>query len=141
MNSVTDARLRHAIVRAWHTEGLTYAQIAERLGVGEATVSRVLRLHRETGSVKPRPRGGGNRSPIRDEVADIFRRIVDEMPDATIDELTEALMTRVELDTSRSSVMRAIQRLGFSRKKRPSPLWSATRRSVARTDDPSAGGC
>lgn len=141
MNWMTDARVRKAIVRAWHTEGLTYAQIAERLGVGEATVSRTLRLHRETGSVDPRPRGGGNRSPIRDEVATILQRIVEELPDATIDEVTEALMTRVDIDTSRSSVMRALQRLGFSRKKRPSPPSNATHPSGVHTDDPSAAGC
>ena len=140
MNWLTDARLRKAIVRARRKEKLTYVQIAERFGVGEATVNRILRLHRETGSVEPRPRGGGNRSPIHGEVAKILQRIVESLPDATIDELTEALMTQVELDTSRASVGRAIQRLGFSRKKKLSLPSSATLRSGARTDDRSASG-
>jgi transposase len=74
-------------------------------------------------------------------VADILCRIIEEHPDATIDELTEELMTRVELDTHRSSVMRALQRLGFSRKKRPSPPSNATHRSDKRTGDRSADGC
>ncbi|MGO8971691.1 MAG: helix-turn-helix domain-containing protein, partial [Myxococcaceae bacterium] len=34
---------------------MTYVKIAAVLGIGEATVSRVLRLYRETGSVKRRP--------------------------------------------------------------------------------------
>jgi len=140
MDWMTDTRLRKAIVRAWHEEGLTYAQIAKRLEVGEATVNRILRLHRETGSVAPRPRGGGNRSPLHDEMAALLKRIVEELPDATIQELTDALLKRADVETSRSSVQRAMQRLGFSRKKRPSPRSSATRPSGARTAARSANG-
>lgn len=140
MEWMTDARLRKAIVRAWHEEGLTYAQIAKRFEVGEATVNRILRLHRETGSVAPRPRGGGNRSPLHDEMAALLKRIVEELPDATIQELTDALLKRADIETSRSSVQRAMQRLGFSRKKRPSPRSSATHLSGARTAVRSANG-
>ena len=137
---MVDVRVREAIVRAWHDEHFTYRQIASLLGVGEATVSRVLRLHRETASVAPRARGGGNRSPLREEVLDILERIVAELPDATLDELTEALMMKVDIDTSRSSVMRALHRLGFSRKKRLSLSSSETAPSDAHTDDRSARG-
>ncbi len=140
MDWMTDERLRNAIVRGWHEEKLTYEQIAQRLDVGEATVSRILRLHRETGSVSPRPRGGGNRSPIHDEIAELLKGIVKEMPDATIAELTEALLNRADIATSRSSVQRAMQRLGFSRKKRPSPPSSATHPSGARTGARTASG-
>lgn len=135
---MTDERTRNAIVRAWHEEKLTYEQIAQRLCVGEATVSRILLLHRETGAVDPRPRGGGNWSPIQKEIAELLTRIVEEMPDATIAELTEALLKRADVETSRSSVQRAMQRLGFSRKKRPSPRSSATRPSASRTGARSA---
>lgn len=140
MEWMTDARLRKAIVRAWHEEGLTYAQTAKRFEVGEATVNRILRLHRETGSVAPRPRGGGNRSPLHDEMAALLKRIVEELPDATIQELTDAFLKRADIQTSRSSVQRAMQRLGFSRKKRPSPRSSATHLSGARTAVRSANG-
>jgi transposase len=140
MGSPIDIRLREAIVRAWHEERLTYAGVASLLNVGEATVSRVLRLHRETASVAPRARGGGNRSPIRDDVAKILQKIVDELPDATLDELTEALMTAVDIDTSRASVMRALHRMGFSRKKRLSPPSSEIPPSVGHTDARSVRG-
>lgn len=68
----TPEKLRQAIVRAFHEKGLSYQQIARLLGIGEATVSRALRLHRETGSVTARPRGGGNFSPIRGKVAGVW---------------------------------------------------------------------
>jgi transposase len=66
-------------------------------------------------------------------MAELLKRIVEAMPDATIAELTEALLNKADIETSRSSVQRAMQRLGFSRKKKRSPPSSATRPSAART--------
>ena len=131
-------QVREAIVRAFHDRKLSYAEIAELLAVGEATVSRVLRRHRETGTVAPLPRGGGNFSPLRGEVLDTLRALVRERPDATIDELTNSLIDRAQVQTSSSSVCRALQRLGYSRKKSPSSRSSATPRSIARGAKPSA---
>lgn len=124
--------IREAIVRAFHKQRLTYPQIAALLAVGEATVSRVLRRHRETGGVEPKPRGGGNFSPLRGEVLEVLRALVRERPDATIDELTDALIERAVVQTSASSVKRALRRLDYSRKKSPSSPSSATPRSTAR---------
>jgi len=130
MSGPLDIRVREAIVKS-HAAGSTYAEIAAQLGVGEASVSRMLRLHREKDSVAPRPRGGGNFSPIQGEVADLFLKLVKEQPDATLDELTEAL-ARANVKTSRSSVIRALERFGFSRRKRHSLPSSATRPNAAR---------
>ena len=116
----TPEKLRQAIVRAFHEEGLSYQQIARLLNIGEATVSRVLRLHRETGRVTPQPRGGGNFSPIRGKVATQFKRLVAKMPDATVAELHQALTQCTGVITSRAAVLRALHRLGFSYKKSPS---------------------
>lgn len=112
-------KVREAIVRA-QQQGQTYAQIAALLGVGEATVSRVLRRHRETGAVMPKPRGGGNLSPIRGTVAETLVALIHERPDMTQAELAAALAERESVKLSRSSIKRALQRLGFSRKKRVS---------------------
>src|SRR5690349_6597106 len=100
MSGPLDIRVREAIVKSY-AAGFTYAEIAAQLGVGEASVSRMLRLHREKDSVAPRPRGGGNFSPIQGEVADLFLKLVKEQPDATLDELTEAL-AEANVKTSRS---------------------------------------
>lgn len=65
----TPTKLREAVIRAFHDQGLTYEQIAELLGIGRATVNRVLRRYREAGTVEPKPRGGGNRSRIHGPAA------------------------------------------------------------------------
>lgn len=111
--------VREAIVRA-REQNLGYDQIAELLGVGRATVSRTLRLQRESGDVEPRPKGGGNFSIFHDHVAELLLAIVETMPDASIQELTRAFEAQTKLSTSAMSVGRALRRLGYSRKKRPS---------------------
>lgn len=117
------------MIRA-RAEQFSYAQIAVMLGIGYATVNRILRLHRETRSIAPRPPGGGRMSPIREKVAALLVLIVGEMPDATVAELTDALVARSGTSTSRSAVQRALGRLGFSRKKSHSSRSNATRRST-----------
>jgi transposase len=122
-------KVRAAIVRAFHEQGMSYEEIAKLLDVGEATVSRVLRLYRETGSVAPRPRGGGNFSPIANQVAGELMKLISDRPDATVPELTEEFRSRTGISTSRSSVLRALHRLGFTRKKSPLSPKSETGRT------------
>jgi transposase len=139
MRNATPIKVRRAIVQA-RKRGLSYAETAKLLSIGEATVSRVLRLHRETKRLDPRPIRGGNYSPIVGKVAELLVAIVESMPDATIAELTDALVRRSRVETSVPSVQRALRRLGFSRKK--SPLWqqSGTPRPLDDTGESSVPG-
>ena len=77
----TSSEIRRAVVRAFYGQGLSYEEISNLLAIGEATVSRVLRLYRETGSVEPKPRGGGHYSPIRAEVAENLVHLIEEHPE------------------------------------------------------------
>ena len=54
---------------------------------------------------------------IHGRIAELLCRIVGETNDATYDELTSALSKRGKIATSRSAVVRAMARLGFTRKK------------------------
>jgi transposase len=120
-------QVREAIVRAVEEQKLTYEATAELLGVGYATVNRVLSRYRRTKSVALLPRGGGWVSPIRGRIAELLDKIVSAMSDATVEELTAALQKKARIRTSRSAVQRALHRLGYTRKKSPSWQRSATR--------------
>jgi transposase len=138
MGAPIPSQLREAIVRTYQEGDRSYDEVATALGIGRATVNRVLRLKRETGSVAALPRGGGNRSPIHGKLAELLVAIVTKMPDATVAELADALISRSNITTSRSSVLRALVRLGYSRKKSRSWRASATRRKTASGDANSA---
>ncbi|WP_394827307.1 helix-turn-helix domain-containing protein [Pendulispora albinea] len=134
---ITPLKLREAVLRA-RAEGRSYDETARLLGIGRATVNRILRLHRETSSLEPRPRGGGNTSPIHGEMARMLAAIVAEMPDATVAELASELVKRSRTQTSRSAVQRALTRLGFSRKKSRFLPPNATHSSTANSEKRSA---
>jgi len=119
MRHPTPPQVRAVIVRL-RQEGRTYKDIADVVGVGVATVSRILRLQRETGATEPLSPGGGNLSPIHGSVEKKLKALISVMPDSTVAELATALARAERLATSRSSVHRALSRMGYSRKKSPS---------------------
>lgn len=124
-----DERTRRAIVRL-REQGLEYQDIADALEVSRTSVSRILSLWREQGSVKRRPPGGGNRSPLR-EVEKEFKALVREFSDATAEELAQVVGEKLGVETSRSSVLRFLRQLGFTLKKRSSSPKSAIARTSA----------
>ena len=113
-----EAALRRRIVEAY-TSGLsgTYEETAALFGVGEATISRLLRRYRETGDVKAKPIGGNH--PRRVDL-DWLREHAKQDPDARlvdrIDDWEKVCGRRVASSTM-SMAMRAI---GWTHKKRRS---------------------
>lgn len=110
--------LRARIVSA-REEDLTYEQIAARLSVGRASVSRILRQHRETGSIMPRTSRCGRRPNLDEQGHLKLQRLIEEQPDATLVELADAIRERTQVSVSPAGVFRACKRLSFTRKKRP----------------------
>ena len=125
--------LRERIIAAVERDNLTYKAAAARFSVGVATISRLKRLKRETGSVAPRPHGGGRRRVISPEQEPIVKKLVLAHPDWTEVEYQEALRSE-GIEASRATVGRVIRSLGFTVKKRPSSPPSATR-STSKNDE------
>ncbi len=103
--------IREAIARA-RDAGLMGSQICELLDVCQSTVTRVLRRRRVLGNVALLAHAGGMVSPIEGAFAEMLHQLVARMPDATVAELTDALVRDGGLQTSRSSVVRAPRRFG-----------------------------
>jgi transposase len=112
--------LRERIVRAYERGDLTRDQVAELFQVGRASVNRLVRRFRETGSVEPNPHGGGKPRKLTARGEKALRALLAEFPDATIPELVRLLTARAKLTLSTSTMSRELARLGFTRKKSPS---------------------
>src|SRR5688572_17720548 len=123
----TSEELRIAVVAAHEEQGLTYAAIAATFRIGVASVSRYLRQHRETGSVARRPHGGGARPVLTEFDLRRLRSLVEKHPDWTTFEFLGELNRGRERAMSRSTIVRALAKLGFTRKKSPLSPRSATR--------------
>src|SRR3954451_11981007 len=106
--------LRQRIVDTVQRGEGTIRQIAERFLVSVAFVTRLLQLHRSSGSVEPRPHGGGNPAVLTPEDLERLREFIRERPDATLRECAAHLGTACSLVT----ISRALNKLGLPRKKK-----------------------
>src|SRR2546421_157958 len=66
-------------------------QIARRFLVSVSFITRLLQLHRSTGSLEPRPHGGGNPAVLNPEDLEQLPELVQKQPDATLEELRQPL--------------------------------------------------
>src|SRR5579863_3879763 len=117
--------VRERVVSA-HRQGKgTYAELAELFQVGEASVSRWLRLERESGTLTPRPPPG--KTPKLDEQGRvILRQLLDADSDATLSELSQRLRERLGVMLVPSAIHKVLAKMGISRKKKTFTRLSAT---------------
>jgi transposase len=106
--------LRQRIVDTASRGDRTLSQIAERFLVSVSFVTRLLQLHRTTGSVEPRPHGGGHPAVLTPEDLERLRQLIRDRPDATLEECRRHLGSSCSLAT----ISRALSRLGLPRKKK-----------------------
>ena len=106
--------LRERVVAACDAGDATREKIAARFSVSVPWVRKPLRRRRETGSIEPKPRGGGR-----------LREAVRAEDDATLEELARA----AGVTCCASAVHRALTRLGITRKKSRGGRPSRTARS------------
>lgn len=108
--------LRERAVEAYTRGEESQAVVAARFGLNPWTLMRWVARKRATGSVAPAPTGGGWVSPVDRTV---LEAVVREQPDATTAVLARTYNARVrrEAQVHRSSILRALHRLGFVFKK------------------------
>ena len=109
--------LRRKVVAAVERGDSTIEEVASTFGVGQTFVKKMLRQHRETGDLSPRPHGGGQTARLSDKHLKLLRREVERSPDKTAAALRDHLAERASVRVSRPTVTRALSRLGLSRKK------------------------
>jgi transposase len=106
--------LRQRIVETVLRGDGTVGQIAKRFLVSVSFVTRLLQLYRSTGSVEPRPHGGGHPAVLTPGDLERLRQLIRDRPDATLEECREHLGSSCSLAT----ISRVLSRLGLPRKKK-----------------------
>ena len=94
-------------------------EVAEQFRVSPHFVCEMVALYRRTGGVALRPHGGGKGKLGPDGDA-LLQRLVEQQPDATLEELQDRLRRQRRVRLSLSGVCRALQRLELRRKKNAS---------------------
>ena len=89
--------LRQRVVAAYDAGEGTQEQVAARFAVSTSWVRKILRQRRQTGSIEPKPHGGGNVRAFDGEADARLRQAVRDEPDATLEELGRAAGVAGEL--------------------------------------------
>src|SRR3954452_12658041 len=106
--------LRERIVETVRRGGGSLRPIARRFLVSVSFVTRLLRTHRTTGALEPKPHGGGNPAALGPEDLERLREVIRQQPDATLEECRQ----RLGASCSLMGISRALSKLGLPRKKK-----------------------
>jgi len=117
--------LRERVVRAYDEKVGTQETIACLFKVSVPWIKKLLRRRRQTGSIAPKPHGGGWTPKFSGKTLDQLKARVEHDPGATLQELLE----QSGVDGSIMAVHRALERLGCRRKKSRSVPPSKTGRT------------
>lgn len=110
-----DFRLK--VVRAYeHGEG-SQRDLARIFGVSLSFIQGLLQRHRQTGSVAPKPHGGGNPGKVGPYLA-LVQRLHEQQPDASLAERCERLAAAARVHVGRTTMQRVLKQLGLTRQKR-----------------------
>ena len=105
--------LRQRIVGAYDRGEHTQKQVAERFGVSESSVKKLLRQRRETGDIGTRYSNCSAPRKILAEHETKLRELLGERPDMTLEELRDA----AGVDCTVQAVHDALLRMGMTYKK------------------------
>jgi len=110
--------LRTRIVEAVDRHVGSQGEVAALFGVSRTVVKKLLRQRRETGSVAPKPHGGGQRPKVEAKRGEVVRAyIMEGKSDASLVEVQTYIARRWRLGVSQATVSRRLARLGLPRKK------------------------
>lgn len=118
--------LRERVAAACAEPGAKLAEVAARFQVSLAFTNKLLYRQRTTGSVAALPARGGPLPRLDLPGQAQLRACLQAHPDATLAELGQALLAAQGPALSRSSVWRAVEKLGWGRKKKVSTPPNAT---------------
>jgi putative transposase len=120
--------LRERVLAAVDAGEETQQEVARRFTVSTRWIRKLVARRAETGAIGPKPNLGGRKPLIQGQTAQALRDAIAKDPDATLEELREA----IGFGGCAVTVWRAIERLKITRKKsRCGRRSSSTRRLPA----------
>ena len=131
--------LRQKILQACARRLGSQRTLANLFGVSLSFVEKLLRRHRTTGSIAPKPHAGGQK-PSLDAAATLVRQLVHDNTDITLEELCARVAAARGVRVSVATMCRGLQRLGLPRKKSRSTPASATLRASSKRARTTTGG-
>ncbi len=133
--------LRQKIVDAHAVGDISQRKLAHNFGVSLAFVQKLLKRHRELGTIAPKIRTEQTPTKLNDAQLEVLRQLVEVQPDATLEELQKRLHAQTGVLIGVATVDRMVRlKLNLRFKKKVS---TRPRRAVMKSNssDLSTGNC
>jgi transposase len=131
--------LRQKILQAYERRLSSQRALADRFSVSLSFVEKLLRRHRTTGDIAPKPHAGGQRPSLDAAANTLIQQVVHDNSDITLKELCTRVVDERGIHVSVATMCRVLQRLGLPRKKSRSMPASATPRASSKRARTTAG--
>lgn len=105
--------LRKRIIEAIKVEKLKKAEVIRIYKISKTGLDYLISHYDETGSLNPKPHGGGRPSKFQAEDIERIKKFIEDHPDATLEEILEYTGKEASL----TSVFRTLKKIGFRLKK------------------------
>lgn len=109
--------LRQRMIAAYEAKEGSQRQLAKRFKVSLSFIRDLMRHYRQTGTVQPKPHGGGAIAKLGKEQVPIVEALVTAQPDALLKELCERFAGQTGVEVSVSTMQQAMCKLKLSVKK------------------------
>ncbi len=129
--------LRHKVVSAYKNNEGTQREIAQKFCVSLSFVQNLLRRYRCSGTVEPKPHGGGQSPKLNPEQIAVLTQIVKENKNLTLIQLCQKLEQLTGVWVSRATMGRMIHKLNLQnyRNNRKINVLHKENQSVANAND------
>ena len=88
--------------------------IAKWLTISQSTVTKIWKLHKKTGCIKPKPRTQGRKPQVSQQTMDQITQKIEQTPDITL----KKLIAEFNLQISHAALSKRLTKLGYTFKKR-----------------------
>jgi transposase len=119
---IASGEVRQRAIDAYEAGRGTQAQVARLYGIDISTFQRWLQRYRQSGRAGPLPRGH-NPAALNESQRQQLSELVEQAPDATLEQLREALGVRCSL----VAIHNTLKRLGYRYKKNTTGQRTRTR--------------
>lgn len=109
---------RQKIIQIYENENQSIRKIASRFRIAKSFVQKLIKQHKETGDLAPKPQGGNSAPKLGSQEVVILMELIEVNNDATLQELCDLLEQKTGIKVSKSTLDRVTKKLDYSFKQK-----------------------
>lgn len=109
--------LRNKILEAYQNGEGSMRQLGKRFKVSVTFIFSLVKRLSQTGSIDPKPHGGGRNSAVKVEGQNFLKQLIEQQPDLTLEEIAQKYQNYFK-PVSTSTIDRTLKKLKLTRKKK-----------------------